>query len=707
MILAVFLLHMHSSAQGSDLTVADFEGPTYGSWVTSGEAFGSGPATGTLPNQMPVSGFKGKGLVNSYLGGDSATGTLSSPPLKIQRRYLRFLIGGGKDLERTCMNLIVGGKIVRRATGQNDKPGGSEALEPDYWDVREFAGQYARIQIVDNATGGWGHINVDDIVQTDKDPSHFQTDAEREFVPPGRYLSIPIKNGAAKRLVSLLVNGKTVVRNEVELADGKPDWWATMDLGQWLEEKVRLRVDRLLSTSSALKSITRSKERKVEKDLYREAWRGQFHFSPRRGWLNDPNGLVFYNGEYHLFFQHNPYGWGWGNMHWGHAVSKDLVHWEEVGIALAPDDLGPMFSGSAVVDWSISSGLGYPNRPALVLIYTAAGDPAVQCLASSTDGRKFVKYPQNPVVPQFTPGNRDPKVIWHEPTKKWVMVLYVETAKGHTIRFLNSPNLRDWTSTSETEGLFECPDLFELPLDGDPKKSKWVLTAASSEYLVGSFDGVKFVPETPKLPGHRGKGFYAAQTFSGIPREDGRRIQIGWFQTETKGMPFNQSMSIPLELSLRTTPDGPRLAYRPVRELERLRSSSAHLEGLTLTPNSANPLGKTRAELVELKVDFRPSAGSMTTFEVRSAKIAYDADAETLEVNGHRVPAPLNKGQQKLMIFCDRPGLEVFASDGLVFVPMPFQPKASDLSLSVKVTRGSAHFDRLDVHKLRSAWPSN
>ncbi len=708
----LLLLICPNTTAAPDIVVADFEGDSYGEWKSQGTAFGPKPARGTLPGQMHVDGFVGQGLVNSFHGGDAATGSLTSPPFTLERPYLVFRIGGGNHPGKTAINLRVDDQIVRTATGPNDQPGGSETLAPHFWDITEFAGRTAVLEIVDDATGGWGHINIDHIVQSETRPPGLLSDPQREFNVQHRYLHIPIKNGARRRAVTLLVDGQPHVRNEIELADAKPDWWAFMDVSAWSGRTIALRVDRLPEDSTALASIQTSDALPNADQLYREPLRGQFHFSSRRGWNNDPNGLVFHNGEYHLFYQHNPYGWGWGNMHWGHAVSRDLVHWQELGDKLLPDNLGPMFSGSAVVDTRNTSGLGKDGQPPLVLIYTAAGDPAVQCIASSTDGRTFTKFPGNPVLPQITPGNRDPKVFWHEPTSRWVMVLYV-TLPGnrHSVHFLTSPNLREWSPASITEGLagsnylYECPDFFELPLDGDPDRRKWVLLAANSEYAVGTFDGTTFTPEHAKIPGHRGRGFYAAQSFSDIPASDGRRILIGWFQTETRGMPFNQSMTIPLELRLTGTPEGPRLNFSPVRELHALRSRSHSAAPSRLTPASSNPLANVAAELLELRAEFDPGDAREITFNLRGAIITFDVPKSEIIVNGLRAPAPRHPGaRHDLVAYVDRTGLEVFTSSGLTYIPLPFIPNATNRTADVKITGGTASFTTLDLHELTSAW---
>ena len=237
--------------------------------------------------------------------------------------------------------------------------------------------------------------------------------------------------------------------------------------------------------------------------LYGETYRPQFHFTARDGWLNDPNGLVYFAGEYHLFFQHNPKASTWGSMTWGHAVSTDLVHWQQMPNAIEPDALGTIFSGSAVVDWENTAGFKVWSEPALVAMYTAAGgsspesegQPFTQCLAYSNDrGRTWVKYAGNPVLPHIVGENRDPKVIWYAPEQVWVMALFLD---GHNFALFTSPDLKEWEriQTLAIPGSSECPDFFPLPLDGEASKLKWVFTAANGKYLVGDFDGHKFAPQ--------------------------------------------------------------------------------------------------------------------------------------------------------------------------------------------------------------------
>ncbi|HWQ91869.1 MAG TPA: glycoside hydrolase family 32 protein, partial [Clostridia bacterium] len=299
-----------------------------------------------------------------------------------------------------------------------------------------------------------------------------------------------------------------------------------------------------------------------------EPLRPQFHFTSRRGWLNDPNGLVFYKGEYHLFYQHNPYGWGWGNMHWGHAVSPDLVHWKELPIALYPDEHGTMFSGSAVVDWNNTAGFQSGSEKPLVAMFTAAGKPFTQGLAFSNDrGRTWTKYENNPVLPHIVAENRDPKVIWHAPEQKWVMALYLDESD---YALFASKDLKRWEKLSDVRipGDSECPEFFEMPVEGREGETRWVFYGASGRHLVGKFDGTTFKPEGGPQELQRGNCWYASQTYSDIPARDGRRILIPWGRMTARevpfhqGMPFNQMMGLPVELTLRNTDDGLRLCAK-------------------------------------------------------------------------------------------------------------------------------------------------
>ncbi|MFO0810432.1 MAG: glycoside hydrolase family 32 protein [Gemmataceae bacterium] len=685
----------------ADVVLADFEGETYAPWTTTGTAFGDRPARGTLPRQMAVTGFRGRGLANSFHGGDAATGTLTSPEFPVNRRYLAFLIGGGGHAGKTCMNLVVDGKTVRTAVGPNVNPGGSEELAPAFWDVAEFQGKAARLAIIDEATGGWGHINVDHIVLTDAKPA-VPASASREIVLSHRYLHFPVttgggRDGGKKTRVVVQVDGRTVREFDLELTD-RPTWFAHLDVSAWRGKTAVVRADKLPPDSKALDLIAQADAIHDAPQVYREALRPQLHFSARRGWLNDPNGLVYANGEYHLFFQHNPYGWHWGNMHWGHAVSRDLAHWEELPIALYPpryDDWA--FSGSAVVDARNTSGWKRGDADVLVAAFTSTGRG--ECVVYSNDrGRTWTEYEGNPVVKH---SGRDPRLLWHEPTRQWVMAVYDEFEKKRWIAFHTSPDLKTWTFRSRIEGFYECPDLFELPVDGNAANRKWVLTAADSNYVVGTFDGRVFVPETPRLKGSLGVGFYAAQTFSNDPK--GRVVQVGWLRAPSSGVPFNQCMSVPMQLKLHATADGPRLTWSPVEELAALRKTS-HRLGPRDVPRDANPLADIKGDVLEIDAEFEPLTATHVEFQVRGVAVGYDVAKQELTVQKHRAPAPLQNGKLRLRVFVDRTCVEVFASDGLCYVPLPVIPAADQHAVALSVRGGPARFGQLDVHELGSIW---
>lgn len=240
---------------------------------------------------MTVEGFHGKGLVNSFHGGDRSTGTLTSPEFRIERNYISFLIGGGGFEGKTCINLELDGKVVRTAVGPNTNPGGSERLSKTGWSVSDLNGKSARIVVVDNARDGWGHINVDHIVFTDEKPPAMLAKAERTLKAGGSHLVLPIKDSGPMRKMRVLANGAEVRAFDIELADGLADWWATLDVSTWQGKQLTLSVDQLPEDSLALVSIQNSD---LLKDRYDERLRPLIHFSPVRGWTNDPNGLVFF-----------------------------------------------------------------------------------------------------------------------------------------------------------------------------------------------------------------------------------------------------------------------------------------------------------------------------------------------------------------------------------------------------------------------------
>ena len=436
-------------------------------------------------------------------------------------------------------------------------------------------------------------------------------------------------------------------------------------------------------------------------DLSRDTLRPQLRFTPRLGWLNDPNGLSYFNGEWHLFHQHNPFGVKWGNMHWNHAVSKDLVHWTELGDVLAPDETGAMFSGSAVTDRDGAAGFG---KGAHVLVYTAAGDqakpkrPSTQHLAFSTDGRTYVKGGE--VLGQLSPGNRDPKVFWYAPSARWVMALYGEEQGRHAIWIFNSADLRQWERTSTILGgekakkdrwLYECPGLEELPIEGE-NATAWVIWGATGDYAVGSFDGRTFTPaeeRIPATPGH--SAYYAAQTFNGAP--DGRVLWTAWFRTPYRiGASVNHTFALIQELTLRRTPKGLRLVRRPARELRALRSGKAV------------PFKDFEGELAEIRVACTLPPDGTLKLDLRGVPFAYDAKKGELTVAGTRRRWETADGRLDLTVWLDRTCAEVFSSDGLQVMPVPDAfPIPGNKTLSVVSADGATDCE-FTAHKLKSIW---
>jgi len=677
-------------AGGDDVLIANFEGNDYGAWTVTGSAFGPGPARGTLPNQMPVDGFLGKGLVNSYAGGDGSVGTLTSPPFTVERKAINFLVGGGRHRNETCVNLLVDGKVVRSATGRD-----SEHLDWESWNVAEFAGRTARIEIVDRHTGGWGHINVDEIVQSDTPKVGPRT---RDVAVEQRYLHLPVRTGAPKRMVRLTLDGALLREFEIELAERDPQFWAEVELGAWKGKTLRLEASGPPGIQEALDAVAQSEDLKAVEPVYAERSRPQVHFTARHGWLNDPNGLVYYKGEYHLYFQYNPYGWGWGNMHWGHAVSKDMVHWEQLPIALSPARYGDWrFSGSAVVDAANTSGFKTGDEDVLVLAHTSTGRG--ECIAYSNDrGRMWTEYSGNPVVKHQ---GRDPRLLWHAPTKQWVMALYHEDGKTQSIAFHTSPDLKAWTYRSRIDGFYECPDLFELPVDGDTSKSRWILLAADGRYLVGAFDGSEFHPDGGKHTLWHG-AFYASQTFSNVP--DGRRIQIGWARgTDFPGMPFNQQMNVPVTLELKSAADGVRMVATPVKELETLREKKHAWSALSLKPGD-NPLAGVSAELADVRVAFHPGGAERVVLDLRGIPLTFDARKGELSTKGATVALKPVGGLVTLRVLVDRGSVEIFANDGALAIAVAAIPSPERRSYALTAIGGAADVDALELWELRSAW---
>jgi len=465
--------------------------------------------------------------------------------------------------------------------------------------------------------------------------------------------------------------------------------------------------------------------------------------------MNDPNGLVYFQGEYHLFYQHNPFGDTWGHMSWGHAVSPDMVRWTHLPVALYEEAGTMIFSGSAVMDWHNSSRLctatGAVAQPCLIAIYTGhTAAEQTQHIACSRDrGRTWTKYAGNPVLAIGSPNFRDPKVFWHAPTGRWIMSAVL--ADQQRVRFYASADLKHWDHLSDfgpagaTAGVWECPDLFPLAVDGNPERQKWVLKVdvnpgaiaggSGGQYFIGHFDGITFVSDDP--PDHvrwidYGKDFYAAQSWSDVPAADGRRLWLGWmsnwqYANVTPTAPWRGAMSIPRAVTLKEYAEGIQLVQRPVVELQRLRDR--HYRCADVDRATANALLKEwgiNGLALEIVAEFEPGTAAECGLRVRKGAseetcIGYEVNAGALFVDRthsgkvgfdahfagrHAGPLRAEHGTVKMHVFVDQCSVEVFSNGGRTVITDLIFPSARSTGVEVYAMGGDVRLRALDIWTL-------
>ena len=487
-----------------------------------------------------------------------------------------------------------------------------------------------------------------------------------------------------------------------------------------------------------------------------DAYRPAYHFTPARNWINDPNGLVYLDAEYHLFYQYNPFGDRWGHMSWGHAISRDLVHWQELPVAIPEDQDYMIFSGSIVVDERNTSGFGKDGGAPLVAVYTGYQRSAAkiqnQQLAYSNDkGRTWTKYAGNPVLDLGLTEFRDPKVFWYAPSSEWIMAAVLSDLRKVT--FYGSKDLKAWHHLGDfgpagaVDGAWECPDLFAVPVTNSPADTRWVLKVdvfkstkaggSGAQYFVGIFDGQTFIEEPggTAQPVDYGKDFYAAASWSNIPASDGRHLWIGWmnnhaYAQDTPTAPWRGAMSVPRVVSLRRTGTGYEILQSPVEELARLRSHHLRLANVPLMgrhrtdsastaiaskPENSQELLTTLcagdAQEFGLKLRVGPHEQTVISYNIESQRLFIDRthsgriDFSDEFAGRQSAPVALTDGCISLHVLLDRSSVEVFAGNGERVLTEQIFPAATSTGLRAYAKGGTAVVRSLDLWDLAPMRP--
>lgn len=577
---------------------------------------------------------------------------------------------------------------------------------------------------------------------------------------PSKYLILPIQESCNEGKVKLDTGSPADMAMDVRLAVDSVEYYVPFALPQGAKEAV-VTIGRVAVNAVCWDNISLADTFDTANTDY---YRPEYHHTPLYGWMNDANGLVYKDGEYHLYFQYNPYGSKWGNMHWGHSVSKDLVHWEHLNPAIARDTLGHIFSGSTVIDKNNSAGYG---KDAMIAFYTSASDEhgQIQCMAYSNDnGRTYTKYEKNPILTPFDglKDFRDPKVFWYEPAQKWYMIVSADK----NMRFYSSTDLKQWEYLSQFgEGYgvqpnqFECPDFIQLPVDGNKDNMKWVMIVninpgcpfggSATEYFIGDFDGKEFKCDTDKSVTKWldfGKDHYATVCFSNT---GDRIIAVPWmsnwqYANVTPIRQYRGANALPRELSLYTKNGEIYMAANVVKETETLRKSTRNVESLSVEGETViDSITDGLNSGVELEMDIVPGKAQTVGFDIMNAKgektkiyldlkagravmdrtesglIAFGEKAEphfkenhdrrkTESINyindfalGTWAPLSLCEGKSyHLNVFVDKCSVELFVDGGRIAMTNLVFPTEVYNSLRFYTEGGKAEVKNLSIHKL-------
>ena len=577
---------------------------------------------------------------------------------------------------------------------------------------------------------------------------------------PTKYLILPIQESCNEGKVKLDTGSPADMAMDVRLAVDSVEYYVPFQLPQGAKEAT-VTIGRVAANAICWDNIQLADTFDTANTDY---YRPVYHHTPLYGWMNDPNGLVYKDGEYHLYFQYNPYGSRWGNMHWGHSVSKDLVHWEHLDPAIARDTLGQIFSGSVVVDANNSAGYG---KDALIAFYTSASDEhgQIQCMAYSTDnGRTYTKYEKNPILTPFDGLRdfRDPKVFWYEPAQKWYMIVSADK----NMRFYSSADLKQWEYLSQFgEGYgvqpnqFECPDFIQLPVDGNKDNMKWVMIVnvnpgcpfggSATEYFVGTFDGKEFKCDNDKSVTKWldfGKDHYATVCFSNT---GDRVIAVPWmsnwqYANVTPIRQYRGANALPRELSLYTKDGEVYMAANVAKEVEALRKETRKVDNFSLKgEQTISDVVAAEECAFEVEVDVTPGKSQTVGFDLvndkgektkiyldmKSGRIVMDRSESGLVAFGEKSEphfkenhdrrktesvnyvndfalgtwAPLSLCEGKtyhLNVFVDKCSVEIFVDGGRIAMTNLVFPTSPYNALRFYAEGGEATIENLNIHKL-------